>query len=54
MIIAIAVLAFLIALFALMAIEPLLPEVAPADKVLAEQRTQQSIVYLPTDRAKAA
>ncbi len=54
MIFAIAALAFLVVLFALMAIVPLLPEVAPAETVLAEQRTQQPLVYLPTDRAQAA
>ena len=54
MLLATVALTFLAVLFALMAIMPLLPDVAPTETVLAEQQTQPPISYLPTDRVQAA
>ena len=53
MVFAIVALTFLAVLFALMAIAPLLPDVAPIETILGEQPTPP-LAYLPADHAQAA
>lgn len=54
MVLAIGVLVFMVLLFALLAVAPLLPQVDPAESTYLEGRTQLPLVSFPTDRAKKA
>lgn len=53
MLLTIGVLTFLVLLFALLAVAPFLPEVAPAESALSESQVQP-VVPFPADRPQAA
>ena len=54
MLLAIGVLSFLVLLFALLAVAPLLPQVDPAESAQSEGQVQLPLVSFPTDRAQKA